>query len=445
MYILKITNTKRYIDKKDIISKIFPKITENILNIIFSNDPVFITCTTRNAFHFIAEKFTYEAEIELEKLDAVPKENTILTSFVLPYPENNNIYDLIYIWGKSAPKELSIEIEAITELNKKDFIAESNACKTCYKETPEDINFCIFCGSDHNKNITEQREEYSIKINRISELSTRVKIAKYLYDNGENKDYKKILDSFNKFPINIELRAFNKNFTKFKELLNEYSIDFSYHNSNNVSKILTIFGNKIDIGNFEIKNDYFDPILSKNISETLKTSSSPILRKSLSKCLFEIYRTFDFMKTSESNAKVLLDQNKKDLEDILVKFLTFMRRANKLYTYFQEKSLEQINSEILFIKDKIEKSSETKAVDMYKQSLEIKEKEIEEYMKLNKSVEIIYSQIISVTTLLGSIRTKIAFIDTHDIQNEKGDFAEINKMKENIMSNLKAVEGVFYT
>ncbi|MEK7434595.1 MAG: hypothetical protein AABZ74_15790 [Cyanobacteriota bacterium] len=443
MYIIKINNSKNSLNRKNDLRSLFIKMNDRVEALFFGNDPVFLTCTAKLPFNYVLKKVK-DLDLDLEIVEKISSEFSILTSFLLTYSDNDKIYDLIYLWGRNHCEELNLEVQAITEVSRKDIINNANICRHCHTETPTNINFCIFCGNDNNRSINTTKEKFQIKINKIIDVNIRIKIAKYFTENSEIKDYKKMLDCFSHLPHTFEIKASIDELNKVIEVLNEYSIEFNYNASRNVDIISKIFQSKAELGNFEIKNEYFDHILSKNIAETLKSSSSPVLRKALTKCIFEVYRMVDFIKTTETSVKVLLEPTKKDTEEIILKFLNFMKRANKLNTYFEEKSLESINKEILFIKDKVERSNQETAIEMYRQSLELKEKEIEEYMKLNKSLEIIYSQVISVTTLLSSMRTKIAVIDTYDIQNNKGDFAEINKMKENILLNLKTVENTLY-
>jgi hypothetical protein len=291
---------------------------------------------------------------------------------------------------------------------------------------------------------SEKKDNFVLKIIKINDVNTRIKIAKYLCENSEYKDYRKMLSLLSSSSCNLELRTSNSNFNYLKILLDEYNVEYYASESKTIDKIINVFQSSINIGLVEEKNNYFESLILKGAIDIIKSSNSEVLKKALSKSIFESFRIVDFIKNSESTSAFLFEQTKKDIDEILLKFFNFIKRADKISTYFDEKSLEQINKEILFLKDKVISSSESSAAEIYKQSLELKEKEIEDYMKLSKSVEIIYSQIISVTTLLSSMRTKVAYISVYDVQNNKGDFAEINKMKDIIVTNLKAIEGTLY-
>lgn len=443
MNYLKVSNLDETEDLKKVFRTLFIKITPKIEEIIFSNRTVFISCTNKLIFELIYNQLT-KINIDIEKTTTLQTDFVNATSFVFPFPENEKVYDLIHVWTKNISKDLCFEINHLTEISKKDIVKNVHVCKKCYKETPEELKFCIFCGHTFSEVKSEKKDNFVLKIIKINDVNTRIKIAKYLCENSEYKDYRKMLSLLSSSSCNLELRTSNSNFNYLKILLDEYNVDYYASESKTIDKIINVFQSSINIGLVEEKNNYFESLILKGAIDIIKSSNSEVLKKALSKSIFESFRIVDFIKNSESTSAFLFEQTKKDIDEILLKFFNFIKRADKISTYFDEKSLEQINKEILFLKDKVISSSESSAAEIYKQSLELKEKEIEDYMKLSKSVEIIYSQIISVTTLLSSMRTKVAYISVYDVQNNKGDFTEINKMKDIIVTNLKAIEGTLY-
>lgn len=443
MNYLKLSNIEENEDLKKVFRNLFVKINTKIEELLFSNDILFFSCTNKLTYDYIYKALLKE-NVDVEKTSTLNNDFVNTTSFVFPFPENEQIYDLIHVWTKNVSKELCFEISHLTEITKKDIVKNAHICKKCYKETPEELKFCIFCGSIFNETQNEKKEAFVLKITKITDPNIRIKIAKHICENSEYKDYRKMLSFFSATSCNLELKTTNSNFNNLKILLDEYNIEYYASESKGIDKLISVFQTTTNIGLLEEKNNYFDSLLLKNAIDIIKNSNALVLKKAISKSIFESFRIVDFIKNSETASTFLFEQTKKDIDEILLKFFNFIKRADKISTFFDEKSLEQINREIIFLKDKIINSSEKSAIEMYKQSLELKEKEIEEYMKLSKSVEIIYSQIISVTTLLSSMRTKVAYISVYDVQSNKGDFSEINKMKEVIVNNLKAIEGTLY-
>ena len=72
--------------------------------------------------------------------------------------------------------------------------------------------------------------------------------------------------------------------------------------------------------------------------------------------------------------------------------------------------------------------------------LELKNKEMEEILKLIENNEITEAQVNSVSSLLSSIKTKVNYLGTYDIQENKGNYAEINSIRNNLILKIKAID-----
>jgi len=158
--------------------------------------------------------------------------------------------------------------------------------------------------------------------------------------------------------------------------------------------------------------------------------------------LIEAFRIIDYIKSSDTNSKVLLSDLERDIEDLLTKFLNFIKRANEINTYLLEKTEEKINTEIILLRNQKIKTENEGAKDIYDESIILKEQESKELLEINKTIELIQSHIISIATVLSSMRTKITYMDLINIQKNTGDIKELRELKNNISSRLKAMEEV---
>ena len=85
---------------------------------------------------------------------------------------------------------------------------------------------------------------------------------------------------------------------------------------------------------------------------------------------------------------------------------------------------------------------------MYKEAILLKENEFNDLISLSNTIEILQSQIVSVMTILSTMRTKITYLSSLDIHKDKlnskikGDFTELNNLKSNLQNKLKSIEEI---
>ena len=273
MNYLKLSNLDETEDLKKVFRNLFVKINTKIEELLFSNDILFFSCTNKLTYDYIYKALLKE-NIAVEKTSTLNNDFVNTTSFVFPFPENEQIYDLIHVWTKNVSKELCFEISHLTEITKKDIVKNAHICKKCYKETPEELKFCIFCGSVFNETQNEKKDAFVLKITKITDPNVRIKIAKYICENSEYKDYRKMLSFFSATSCNLELKTTNSNFNNLKILLDEYDIEYYASESKGIDKLISVFQTTTNIGLLEEQNNYFDSLLLKNAIDIIKNSNA---------------------------------------------------------------------------------------------------------------------------------------------------------------------------
>ncbi|MBC7472697.1 MAG: hypothetical protein H7263_00275, partial [Candidatus Sericytochromatia bacterium] len=308
--------------------------------------------------------------------------------------------------------------------------------------TPSKLNFCINCGHGFNKN--ESLSSYSIKITSIDNSNNKTKLVKYLSQVTSIHDYKLLTDYLSRLPTIITFFMYPSELNILFKMLNNYAISYILIDSESFSfeKFFSSFipYGSLNLGTIQADKSYLDPVISHLAVESIQNSSSDILKNIISKCLLEVYRIIDLVRNSETPSKILFEEIERDVEELLGKFLYFIKRIEQLNRYFSDHSPDKISNEINGLKNKLEKTLNNTALEMYKESLNLKEKEYDDLLILNNTIETLQSQIISVMTIFGTMRTKVTYISTFDIQKNKGDFAELNQLKSNLVSKLKAIE-----
>jgi len=430
------------------IRELFVKINPSIEEIIFSDDYIYIGGNNNNAGKYIFQKLE-SLGLKITNLENLPTDLIRVNNLIFPLPHNPKFYDIISFFRKDidAKKEVSKieEIKKISILEKEKVIFDNPCiCRYCYKETTQDLNFCIFCGYEFSQK--ESMENVSIKIIEIDDSAVKFKLAKYLQDITSYGNYKKLLDSLTYLPTILNFSIYPSKLNTFLNILNEFGVIYNILDPEgfNFDKIIASFKQygSLDIGTIKLENYYFDPILSKLASDVLKKTSSDSLKLATSHCLIESYRIIDYIKTSDTNSKVLLNDFKNDIEELLTKFLNFIRKANEVNIYLLEKTEDKLNREIILLQNQKLKTENENAKDIYNESIVIKEQESKELIEINKTIEIIQSHIISIATVLSSMRTKITYMDLINVQQNKGDIKELKELKNNIYSRLKAMEEV---
>jgi len=427
--------------------ELFVKLNLSTEEILFSDDYIYIAGNNNNVGKYISEKLN-KLGLKVTNVENIPNDLIKVNNIIFPLPNNPKFYDIISFFRKdeNAIKEVSKieEIKKISLLEKRNIAFDNPCiCRYCFKETSQDLNFCLFCGYEFSQK--ESMENASIKIIELND-NIRFKFAKYLQEVTSYGNYKKLIDSLTFLPTILNFSIYPSKLNTFFNILNEFGIIYNLLDPEAFSfdKMIASFKQfgSLDIGTIKLENYYFDPVLSKLASDILKKSSSDSLKLATSHCLIEAFRIIDYIKSSDTNSKVLLSDLERDIEDLLTKFLNFIKRANEINTYLLEKTEEKINTEIILLRNQKIKTENEGAKDIYDESIILKEQESKELLEINKTIELIQSHIISIATVLSSMRTKITYMDLINIQKNTGDIKELRELKNNISSRLKAMEEV---
>lgn len=450
-------------NNKRLLRLIFSKLSESLEETIFNYDCVYLSFNNQITFNTIYKKLT-----EFGFKNSIIEENILtnlnkIGSIIFPLSEKNNIYELANVFVLEEKQEVTfiLKVDTISLLNKEQVsttyiekvsnikLETSNSliCVSCNREIPKEINFCIFCGYENNKR-KESINTYSIKISKIEDKSIVFKIAKYLDERTHEIGYQKILEHLLHLPTIFYFSAYHSQAEKFFNLLDEYQVIFKLTNTDvfSIDKLISRFvayGN-INLGIMKSSKDFFDPIISKMAIELLQTASAENLKKAVTKSLFETYRMLNLLRNQESSLKKFSEEIEKDLAELLLKLLLILKRADQLNLCFIDNSPSKINKEIAILKDRIEKSSEPEAIKNYEDALNLKEKELLDLNQITQAMEILESQMLSVITILGTMRTKVIHLNTFDIQKNKGDYSELKTLKNNLLEKLVAMEDVVF-
>lgn len=427
-------NSIANLDQK--ITNVFIKINLRNQQIIQSNDEVYFSSHNKKVIDYIYQELleNFKSNIDIEIVNELSELNQLGT-IIFPLPENKSIYDVVSISAKN-------NIENKSHLNIKDYdklnIINAVICKCCYKQTPKEISFCINCGFIIAKD--EIIEDFQIKINKI-DTETKIKVAKYLSEIS-NLNYLNILNSLGILPVVIKLKAYSTSMNYILEQLNKHNIrhELIDNKTFNTNRIISGLYPSIDLGKINFEYEYINKSISKIIVDTMKNLAYDQHKKLLSSVLYESYQIIDNIRSSDDSSRLLMSDIEKEINKLLEKFIFLIKRSDKLKIFLSEINIDKLNNEI---KDLVNKTSTTNNVSLKKINsdiLELKNKEMEEILKLIENNEITEAQVNSVSSLLSSIKTKVNYLGTYDIQENKGNYAEINSIRNNLVLKIKAID-----
>ncbi|MBC7475858.1 MAG: hypothetical protein H7263_16365, partial [Candidatus Sericytochromatia bacterium] len=391
---------------KAIIKKLFTKLNNDIEKVIFSEKIIFLTGNNKNIGNIIYETLFGEG-VNIVREELISENFNKLGMIIFPLSVKDNVYDVINVFGKISESN-TITFDKITNLEKDENLSinikDGISCKSCYASTPSKLNFCINCGHGFNKN--ESLSSYSIKITSIDNSNNKTKLVKYLSQVTSIHDYKLLTDYLSRLPTIVNFYMYPSELNNLFKIFDNYTISYSLIDSESFSfeKFFSSFipYGSLNLGTIQADKSYLDPVISHLAVESIQNSSSDILKNIISKCLLEVYRIIDLVRNSETSSKILFEEIERDVEELLGKFLYFIKRIEQLNQYFSDHSPDKISNEINALKNKLEKTLNNTALEMYKESLNLKEKEYDDLLILNNTIETLQSQIISVMTIFGT-------------------------------------------
>lgn len=416
---------------KDIFVKLNTKNQELLLN----SPTLYLSSDNGKIIKYIFEKLSenFNEHISISFTEYNSSFNQLGT-VIVPFPENEQIYDIISIHSENEYifKE---EILNINNTNYLDNILNPLICKCCYKKTPQEISFCIYCGYETGKE--EILQNYCLKINKL-EYDEKIKLAKY-FSEISNIDYSNILNTLGKLPVVVEFTAYKNVFEKIVDYLIKNNISYNLIELS-IQKVLSMMLSSLKLGKIESEFYYINKNTSRIIKETIKNINSYEIKDYINYCLYEAYQIIEHIRNSEKNVFNLLKDTEKEINMILEKFIYLAKKSDKLKIYLSENNYDKLNKEIETLEKDYQLIGNPTLKKISYDTLILKKNELEELAKIQESYQISIHQIMSVNSLLKSIRTKINYINSYDIQENKGDFSELNVIKSNLISKIKAID-----
>lgn len=435
-FCIKVKNLNLIANLDQKISNIFVKINLRNQQIIQSNDEIYFSSHNKKVIDYIYQELleNFKSKIDIEIVNDFSELNQLGT-IIFPLPENKSIYDVVSISGKN-------NIENRSQINIKDYnnfnIINPVICKCCYKQTPKEINFCISCGFILTKD--ELIEDFQIKISKI-DTETKIKAAKYLSEIS-NLNYSNILNSLGILPIVIKLKAYATSINHVLNQLDKYNISHELIDNKtfNANRIISGLYPSIDLGKINFEYEYINKSISKIVVDTMKNLVYDQHKKLLSSALYESYQIIDNIRNSDDSSRLLMTDIEKEINKLLEKYIFLIKRSDKLKIFLSEINIDKLNREIKDLENKISVTNNISLKKINSDVLELKNKEMEEIIKLIENDQITEAQVNSVSSLLSSIKTKVNYLGTYDIQENKGNYAEINSIRNNLILKIKAID-----
>ena len=435
-FCIKVKNLNLIADLDQKMSNIFTKINLKNQQIIQSNDEIYFSSHNKKVIDYIYQELleNFKSKIDIEIVNDFLELNQLGT-IIFPLPENKSIYDVVSISGKNNVQDKS-------QLNIKDYdnfnIINAVICKCCYKQTPKEINFCISCGFILAKD--EIIEDFQIKISNI-DPEIKIKAAKYLSEIS-NLNYSNILTSLGILPVVIKLKAYSTSMNYILEQLNKHNIrhELIDNKTFNANRIISGLYPSIDLGKINFEYEYINKSISKIIVDTMRNLIYEQHKKLLSSSLYESYQIIDNIRSSDDSSKLLMNDIEKEINKLLEKYIFLIKRSDKLKVFLSEINIEKLNNEIKDLENRISITNNVSLKKINSDVLELKNKEMKEILKLIENNQITEAQINSVSSLLSSIKTKVNYLGTYDIQENKGNYAEINSIRNNLILKIKAID-----
>lgn len=417
--------------KEEDLKKVFKRLSSKNLEILLSQNIIYFNTHNGKVINYIYEGLNNLIDNNISLDFVEPNDINQIASLVFPLPENEKIYDIVSI---NIDKDNIIEKQDnITNL--KDTIVNSVFCKCCFKSTPKEIDFCIYCSFDIKKE--ESVSDYHIKINKISH-EARIKLSKYFSEISSN-DYNDILNSFNNLPVIVEFKSSGSFLEQILSQLEFNNISYNLLEYS-LEKFIYKLYSSINLGYLE--DSYITRSNAKLIKDTMKAIRSQDLKNAISNSLYQAYQIINHLRHSDKTSYFLLKDMEIEINKVLEQFMSLIKRVDKLEIYLSENSISQIEKEIIKIEEKISLSDNIVLKKLNLENLDLKNQELKEMTKIIDNYQVLNHQIDSIKELFKSLRTKVAYINTYDIQTNKGNYKELNNIKFNLINKIKAIDEV---
>jgi hypothetical protein len=439
--IIKINNEFEKEKVLNLLKDTFPKLTNEQIDKLFKLNNLYLQFNNKVVLEKIKDKLTisdmkYEMISDLINLEKI-------ASVIYPLSYDHSTYSLVVFYQDL--KNISSNTNNILSIEREksdlfDFHS-TKFCKSCRKNIPEKISFCIFCGNQVIP--SEQIKNYSIKITQINDINSISLLIKQLAVISDKFSHLQMLEHFNKVPIIINFNAteytLNKLLTFFEGLSVSYKL---YSDSFSIDKLISgITNNQIYLDLIKFQDLLFDPIVSDLAKETLMNIKYSEIKDIVSNTLFEAYKVLDILSEPETSNEYIFRDIKKELNSLLYKFLKLISRYNKLKDYHISNPIEKLIEEIKFISGKI-KNSNSNLESSYIEILNVKNQELKNMEQIENNLPLLESEILSTISSFRMLRSKILNINFHDINSKKGDLKDIKDLKESITLKIHSMEEV---
>lgn len=439
--IIKINNEQNKGKISEILRDIFPKLTKDYIDNLSNLDSFYLQFNNKIVFDKVKDRLK-QHNIELSIVQNVSNLNKV-GSVIYPLSSNSQIYGVIVFFRdehhnkEKSSDLLSIERNDISNLE----FHSTNFCKGCRKNIPQKINFCIFCGTQVN--FVEQVQNYSIKITSINNQSSISILLKYLSNISEKLSHLQLLEYLSKIPVIINFLSTEYNLNKLLYFLDELGISYKLYPPNfSFDKLISgITNEQVYLGLIKFEDYLFDPNVSELAKETIKSIKYPEIKDILTKTLIEAYKVLEVLNEPETSNEYVFKEIKKELNNLIFKFLKLISRYNKLKDYLNSNHTQKLKDEINFIFEQ-SKNIDNSLESSYTQIIKIKKEELENVEQIENNVLVLESEILSTISSLRMLRSKILNVNIHDIHGKKGDMKEIKDLKESIILKVHSMEEV---
>ncbi|MFN4149703.1 MAG: hypothetical protein ACK4IX_02070 [Candidatus Sericytochromatia bacterium] len=441
--IIKINNELEKEKEKvfNLLKDVFPKLTNEHTDKLFKLNRLYLQFNNKVVFQKIKDKLTF-SDIKFEVTSVLVNLNKV-ASVVYPLSNDQSIYGLVVFYEElHTNKSSNVSILSI-EKDKNDLVDfhSTSFCKACRKNVPQQITFCIFCG---NQILTsEQIKNYSIKITQLNDSSSISLLIKQLAKISDKFSHLQMLEYFNKVPIILNFNSTEYTLNKLLHFLENLSVSYKlYSDSFSIDKIISgITNNQIYLDLIKFEDFLFDPIVSDLAKETIRNIKYPEIKDIVSNTLVEAYKVLEILSDPETSNEYIFKDIKKELNNLLYKFLKLISRYNKLKDYHISNPMDKLIEEISFISSKINESN-SNLESSYIQILNVKHQELQNMEQISNNLPLLESEILSTISSFRMLRSKILNINFHDIQGKKGDLKDIKALKESIILKIHSMEEV---
>lgn len=439
--IIKINNELEKEKLFSLLKNIFPKLNNEHIDKLFKLNHLYLQFNNKIVFQKIKDNLI-SSDIKFELTSVLSNLNKV-ASVIYPLSSDQSIYGLVVFYEElNTNKSSDVSILSI-ERDKNELLDfhSTSFCNACRKNIPPQITFCIFCG---NQILTsEQIKNYSIKITQLNDSSSISLLIKQLAKISDKFSHLQMLEHFNKVPIIINFNATEYTLNKLLSFLENISVSYKlYSDTFSIDKIISgITNNQIYLDLIKFNDFLFDPIVSDLAKETIRSIKYPEIKDIVSSTLFEAYKVLEILSDPETSNEYIFKDIKKELNNLLYKFLKLISRYNKLKDYHISNPIDKLMEEISFISSKI-KNSNYNLESSYIQILNVKHQELQNMEQISNNLPLLESEILSTISSFRMLRSKILNINFHDIHGKKGDLKDIRELKESIVLKIHSMEEV---